>query len=845
MLPDNIANSYREYKADTEIFVTWLVETASRCGFIPSTTAPAPATAGGRLKGKARAAEPKAPKAKSSQARRITINDLKTCASAIAEKPPKKFVVPLYASRAAARAIRHRTKSTLWHETQTQNVDEDLKPAFAASNEAHATFTGALGYVLDLLKPFITTGKATPKPGEPTTQTPIDGLSTRFSNLDIEELAEQEPESGGQTTTTARPAPTSKTTYTVDNQKEDRFIAMSMLIRDYNQIKTIVTATWDHYRQNDDVDLVSAAATTQAAMQMTKSLVNDFSNSFPEIVDAEDFWHKFLDDPKIRNNISRETDENRAILQTSGEEVDEFLCHARLPNRLLNYGLQVLTNALDDIVWMIIGVHIEPPAMDNFTKAWYTHLKRGISDDGKDVPHHRYAKDISIEMMLYTDLYLAVQDILTPLESPSQESPSQESPSQETLSQETPAEETPAEETPAQVRKDYHDLWKYVRREGRVHRLLKAPFIQGKRERAMLTSFFRDPLVAERRLSWLSSDPIWVARAESAKKEEHWEVMPHSLYNRNCYDFITMNPFLAGLILFVAVHATCDLSLLTQNTDGLVLGYAHLFNFLRQAHSANNADSSEKLLTREWEDMEAAIDLLGESNFFKGNRPIALDMCIQRLLRAHGMKASDLARDAGRVKKGTRAYDSGQISAISTPLTNLIFSDGGPSKTTFLNITNQAISELLMQEAETYASDTLDPKIIKGAWAAGPLIMFRVLLQRELPALLFPLDTVQSHCSEINKKIFAALDSTMAQPNVRSKLWMNWQKKGTIPVNLLFYERGYHKQSQAPGPIPKDVTGVHSLPIHEAAEIITDYLDELRRKRENAECKTVLDHYAK
>jgi len=91
MLPDNIANSYREYKADTEVFVTWLVETASRCGFVPSTTAPAQATAtaaGGRLKGKARAAEPKV---RSSQARKITINDLTTCATAVAEKPPRSL----------------------------------------------------------------------------------------------------------------------------------------------------------------------------------------------------------------------------------------------------------------------------------------------------------------------------------------------------------------------------------------------------------------------------------------------------------------------------------------------------------------------------------------------------------------------------------------------------------------------------------------------------------------------------------------------------------------------------------------------------------------------------------
>lgn len=376
-------------------------------------------------------------------------------------------------------------------------------------------------------------------------------------------------------------------------------------------------------------------------------------------------------------------------------------------------------------------------------RALYTHLKPGICDDGKNVPHHRHAENISIEMMLYIDLYLAVQDILTPLETPSQETPSQESPSQE----------TPAEETSAQVRKvrkDYHDLWQYVARNGRVHRMLKAPFVQVKRDRTILTSFLRDPLIAEESLVWLSSDPIWYFRVADAKLKEGREDQTESLRSRNRYDFITMNPFLAGMILFVAVHTTCDLSLLTQNTDGLVLGYAYLFNFLQQAHSANKAASSDKLLTREWEDLETAIALFGESTFFKSNRPITLDMCTQRLL-----------------------------------------------------------------------------------------------LQRELPALLFPLDILQSRCFEINKKFFAALSSTMTQSKIHLELWMNWQEKGTIPINLLFYERGYHKQSQALGPIPKDVIGVYSLPMHEAAEVITDYLDELRRDGCIAQCKSVLNNIAK
>ncbi|KAI4714589.1 hypothetical protein J4E89_000270 [Alternaria sp. Ai002NY15] len=751
MLPDDIANSYREYKADTEIFVTWLVETASRCGFVPSTTAPSHATAaatGGRLKGKARAAEPKV----RSQACKITINDLKTCATAVVEKPPKKFAVPLYASRAAARAIRHRTKSTLWHEAQTQNVDEDLQHAFAASNEAHATFTGTLEYALDLLKPFITTGKAIPKPDEHITPPSVNGLNTRFSSLEIEDLADQEPESGGQAAATAKPAPTSKTTYTVDNQKDDCLIAMSMLVRDYNQIKVVIQTTWARYCRKD-TDLVSTAATTQAAMQMIKSLVHEFSLSFPEIRNVESFWHTFFADSEICKTMRRDTDEIRAMQHTL--RGNERRCEVKIPDVLLTYGClqsyihiwdvlqhiepyvesgdvayltfpdrksQQLSNALDDIVWMIRRVHYPLPTVDNFTLAWYTYLNRRNCEDRKPTDQTRYGGNISLEMWLYTDLYLVAQDAVS-------------------------------SQNPGLVLEDYQNIWTYVDRGGFLQDVLTtSPLLESPWGRTNLNSFFRDPSDAMQRLIWLSSDPIWNSRLASARQthghDETWS--PITYENRNHSDWVTMNPFLAGTISFVVMHAANDLLLLMQNGNGLVLGYAHLYNFLHNAHSANEADSSEKLVTKEWKDIDNAIALLGESSIFMGSRPTALDQCTNRLVRAHGMKASDIARTNGRGKKKQIVSVGGKMSVHSTPLINLLFSDGGPSNTTFLNITNRAISELLMKETETYNSDILPQKLFSGPEVAGPLFMLRVLLQRELPALLFPLEQLHLSCKELN-----------------------------------------------------------------------------------------------
>jgi len=168
----------------------------------------------------------------------------------------------------------------------------------------------------------------------------------------------------------------------------------------------------------------------------------------------------------------------------------------------------------------------------------------------------------------------------------------------------------------------------------------------------------------------------------------------------------------------------------------------------------------------------------------------------------------------------------GKMSVHSTPLINLLFSDGGPSNTTFLNITNRAISELLMKETETYNSDILPQKLFSGPEVAGPLFMLRVLLQRELPALLFPLEQLHLSCKEPNGWIFEALRSVMTQQHIRPKIMLDWKEDGAIPANLLWHKRTHHKKNQSSGLINQDLTGVHSLPIHEAAEIMTRFLDE-------------------
>jgi len=63
------------------------------------------------------------------------------CAEAIIKKPPKQFVVPVYAAQCAARAIRQRKKSSQWHESQVDGLNGIERVAKEEGIAGHGFFT--------------------------------------------------------------------------------------------------------------------------------------------------------------------------------------------------------------------------------------------------------------------------------------------------------------------------------------------------------------------------------------------------------------------------------------------------------------------------------------------------------------------------------------------------------------------------------------------------------------------------------------------------------------------------------------------------------------------------------
>ena len=194
----------------------------------------------------ATASQPK-PRKKKPEEREVSISGLIACAEAIAKKPPKQFVVPFYAAQCAARAIKLRKRSTQWHGSQIDGLEEFERVAHAEDDESHAVFTSTLEHTLNILRPFIRKPQFADEEKEKISRHgSINDITNRFSKLEIEELADQEVDNAAVAIVEKSPA-TPRITYVVDNSEHERWVAMCCLLMDYNCVKEFIRSNWHEY----------------------------------------------------------------------------------------------------------------------------------------------------------------------------------------------------------------------------------------------------------------------------------------------------------------------------------------------------------------------------------------------------------------------------------------------------------------------------------------------------------------------------------------------------------------------------------------------------------------------
>ncbi|EED24643.1 conserved hypothetical protein [Talaromyces stipitatus ATCC 10500] len=253
MLPEFLHSSYARYKADTNTFATWLLETASQCGYQPPTlSGTVPTAKKGRRKGKNDDSNA-APLHYSA-----TTKDLQKLAEVVAGSA---LTVPKSILTIAKRAIKLRKAVTCWF----------LGQGDSTNNERHAHFITALEQICETLEwktnqPSKPDSKQPPPTSKPQSDdTDADRFLNKFAVLTVEE-----PQNTAQT----QPTPTeSKKVVKVtvveedDNEEADSFF-------DLKNMRSFISITWSEYRDKK-IDLMNAAVVTDSALQLARDLVRE------------------------------------------------------------------------------------------------------------------------------------------------------------------------------------------------------------------------------------------------------------------------------------------------------------------------------------------------------------------------------------------------------------------------------------------------------------------------------------------------------------------------------------------------------------------------------------------
>lgn len=258
-------SSYARYKADTNTFATWLLETANQCGYQPPDLAAAiPTLKKGKHNGKhnGSAADPLLFSA--------TTKDLQKLAEVVGSSA---LTVPRSVLTIAKRAIKLRKAVTTWF----------LGQGDSANNRRHAHFITVLEQICDDLEWKINQpSKPDAKQPSPTPEAEgEDANDDRFLNK-FAVLTVEEPQETAQTKPTPVESKKIVKVNVVEEEGDDAtdsslgqlFFKTLCMLQDLNNMRTFISITWSEYCDKK-IDLMNAAVVTDSALQLARDLIQE------------------------------------------------------------------------------------------------------------------------------------------------------------------------------------------------------------------------------------------------------------------------------------------------------------------------------------------------------------------------------------------------------------------------------------------------------------------------------------------------------------------------------------------------------------------------------------------
>ena len=312
MLPDVLYHNYRQYRCDTDCFVSWLAETEIVCRHaVRSYPAPIvaassisdddPVTTGGvttgRLKGKAgkeaKIAAKKAASSRPAPKEILALNEFADLTNKIARYNKKSVQLSEPVLHAFQRGIAARKECNAWFQGQEVEGEE--------RNDTLVYFVEVLERTLEILRPI------TPRPSQ-TAEAAARGVSPKsdlkqqddtrplfsltnniFANLDIEDISDEDlevPET--KATTVCRDTRVNNLTepsmYRLEKSKEDLEFAIFCLLRDLHRVEDYLHRLWAQYHDNKagaKIDIMTVSLTTNFAIRLVRQAETSSLDDYP------------------------------------------------------------------------------------------------------------------------------------------------------------------------------------------------------------------------------------------------------------------------------------------------------------------------------------------------------------------------------------------------------------------------------------------------------------------------------------------------------------------------------------------------------------------------------------
>lgn len=279
-IPFPIIGTYREYKADTAKFTHWLVEAARATGkadFILSTFVQDEKKSTGRLKGKARKESQNTGQSSKITLQKVPISAFEKLASVIAGS--KNIPIPRGVFTTLRAVIRGRKACAEWYGKGTSSRDDKTKD----DDKGHQHFIKVLEAVLFILLPRMPARKRFNPSTNPSTTSTANHVKNMYERLapedDNDATEEDEPWDIPGRTTTSRKETVEFKPETTD---EDMSYAIYCLLKDAADLRMFIQKTWREY-QEQQINLMTASMTTNAALAMIERLSIEFEEAFPDI----------------------------------------------------------------------------------------------------------------------------------------------------------------------------------------------------------------------------------------------------------------------------------------------------------------------------------------------------------------------------------------------------------------------------------------------------------------------------------------------------------------------------------------------------------------------------------